>query len=214
MADVRAPLRALLCLGLLLGPQAGTALAAPKPKPTASPGSSAPPKNGKGHVKKAATPAPPAAPTSAPAPVRSPAPAVAPVRTPVRPVPGRGGSPGAGAPAPGPAAPAATTPPRPSRPVAPVVEEPTKPAGVAPVARALTGIATNDPQLPLGIVLVVVTFLLVQSRIDRKDPKLAETAKDDLVFNLPRRPQEVIAVPRHAATVVRVAVAPDPTSLP
>lgn len=213
MADLRAPLGALLCAVMVLGPQAGTALAAPKPKPTASPGATGGPGQGRGQGHGNGKPAPPtptAAPTSRPTTAPRPAPAVAPSRAPVVVLPREPRGPAqvpAAVPAATPAAPRARTAPR------RLAAQPARPAGVAPVAKALTGIATNDPQLPLGILVVVATFLLVQGRIDRKDPKLTDTATDDLVFNLPRRPQEVVAVPRQAAKVVRVAVAPDPTSL-
>jgi hypothetical protein len=41
------------------------------------------------------------------------------------------------------------------------------------------------PQLPLALLFVVVLFLLVQNRIDRRDPKLAAapvTAEPELSF--------------------------------
>ncbi len=45
--------------------------------------------------------------------------------------------------------------------------------------------AAREPTLPLTVLLVVVAFLLVQNRIDRRDPKLAAAlaeAEPELVF--------------------------------
>ena len=59
-----------------------------------------------------------------------------------------------------------------------------------------------------------MVFLLVQSRIDRKDPKLAtEVEPDDLPFSLPRTPGAVV-VTRRASPVVSLAVAPERTASP
>jgi hypothetical protein len=59
------------------------------------------------------------------------------------------------------------------------------PAALAPdlrsapaVARRIARVATNDPQLPLGILVLVGLFLLVQGRIDRRDPTLLRAWAD------------------------------------
>ncbi|MGB8651962.1 MAG: hypothetical protein WCD35_15020, partial [Mycobacteriales bacterium] len=41
-------------------------------------------------------------------------------------------------------------------------------------ARRIAVATTRDPQLPLAVLAVMMLFLLVQSRIDHKDPKLAD----------------------------------------
>lgn len=48
--------------------------------------------------------------------------------------------------------------------------------GSGPVPQVLKDVVTEtitEPQLPLALLVVVVLFLLVQNRIDRRDPKLA-----------------------------------------
>jgi hypothetical protein len=43
---------------------------------------------------------------------------------------------------------------------------------LAGVAHSLARVATTSPQLPLGLFGVLLLFLVVQNRIDRRDPKL------------------------------------------
>lgn len=40
----------------------------------------------------------------------------------------------------------------------------------------LTSAVASRPQLPLGLLLLVALFLMVQDRIDARDPKLAHAA--------------------------------------
>lgn len=58
------------------------------------------------------------------------------------------------------------------------------------IADAVAG-TFQKPQLPLALLVIVVLFLLVQNRIDRRDPKLAGApagADDDLTFGPAFRP--------------------------
>lgn len=48
-------------------------------------------------------------------------------------------------------------------------------AELGPIVHSLSQGATSNPQLPLGLFGVLGVFLLVQNRIDRRDPKLAVT---------------------------------------
>jgi hypothetical protein len=51
---------------------------------------------------------------------------------------------------------------------------------VPEIARTLALETARAPELPLAILVVVALFLLVQHRIDRKDPKLLHnTSRDD-----------------------------------
>lgn len=59
---------------------------------------------------------------------------------------------------------------------------PDTPADLAALPYAVSGAAESvaaRPALPIGIALVVVLFLLTQSRMDRRDPKLALARVDD-----------------------------------
>lgn len=47
------------------------------------------------------------------------------------------------------------------------------------VAVQTVGAVARTPEWPLGIAVVVLLFLLVQNRIDRRDPKLATTRLED-----------------------------------
>lgn len=47
-----------------------------------------------------------------------------------------------------------------------------EPSGAPAVARRIVKVTSSDPGLPLGILVLVVVFLVLQNRIDRKDPKL------------------------------------------
>ena len=77
--------------------------------------------------------------------------------------------------------------------------------------------AQDNVKLPAGVLLVVVVFLLVQYRIDRRDPKLrmaAESSTEELEFGLPRNapaPRAPRTVPL-AVRAVRGSVAPTSTS--
>ena len=66
----------------------------------------------------------------------------------------------------------------------------------ADVVRDTVTATLKKPQLPLALLLVVVLFLLVQNRIDGRDPKLASAPIDgepDLGFGpAVRRPGDVI----------------------
>lgn len=53
----------------------------------------------------------------------------------------------------------------------------------------LTPVVAETASIPLGLIAVLVAFFVLQSRIDRRDPKLRVTeasSTDELVFNLPR----------------------------
>jgi hypothetical protein len=203
--------------------------AAPKPKPssTKGPGKEPPVR-------------PTAVPTSTPTPTRPPAaptaePTVAPRPT-SAPVPTR--SAGAGAPT-SPRSPVGRVPRPPERsaPV-PATSSPGRPAGTAtptpragrdddsPARRALdsvtstVGVARRDPELPLGVVAAMGLFLLVQHRIDRRDPKLARGGRAagpvDLSFRTPVRTAErsrPLPTPR-LRVVARSPYHVDPTALP
>lgn len=83
-------------------------------------------------------------------------------------------------------------------------------------------VATRDPQLPLGVLLAVVVFVLVQNRIDRRDPKLATartTAPTDLEFSPPVRRSDPPRPRRRAPRPLLRIVVPDahhssPSALP
>jgi hypothetical protein len=69
---------------------------------------------------------------------------------------------------------------------APSIAVPRLDLGPSDLAEALPGLAgdtvaaaAKSPSLPIGIGLVVVLFLLVQNRIDRRDPKLAFAPTED-----------------------------------
>jgi hypothetical protein len=47
---------------------------------------------------------------------------------------------------------------------------------VLPVVHTIVQRSVSHPEAPLALGLVVVLFLLVQHRIDRRDPKLARAA--------------------------------------
>lgn len=69
----------------------------------------------------------------------------------------------------------------------PVVEPPFDSALEVPVRKAVHDVlsgALRHPELPLSLLAVVAVFLLVQNRIDRRDPKLTAplTAEPDLGF--------------------------------
>jgi hypothetical protein len=71
--------------------------------------------------------------------------------------------------------------------------------GLATVARA----AQQHVTWPAGLLLLVVGFLVVQNRIDRKDPKLRVLpvwSEEELEFALPRRRPRV---PRRVPVAVR-----------
>jgi hypothetical protein len=86
--------------------------------------------------------------------------------------------------------PAATTPPAPTVVAEPVIVEPvgSAPATAAldqplPVELARVVRDVAEPfAFPIALALVVGAFLIVQGRIDRRDPKLADRADDDLHF--------------------------------
>lgn len=48
-------------------------------------------------------------------------------------------------------------------------------AELGPLVQSLSQGATSNPQLPLGLFAVLGLFLMVQNRIDRRDPKLSAT---------------------------------------
>jgi hypothetical protein len=48
-----------------------------------------------------------------------------------------------------------------------------------PVVHSIVTRSVSNPELPLGLALVVTLFLLVQHRIDRKDPKLAHAPREE-----------------------------------
>jgi len=61
-------------------------------------------------------------------------------------------------------------------------------ADVIPALNSLVQKTASHPQVPVGIALVVLLFLLVQHRIDRRDPKLAlapRESPEDLGFGSP-----------------------------
>ncbi|MEX2291530.1 MAG: hypothetical protein WD794_14555 [Mycobacteriales bacterium] len=67
-----------------------------------------------------------------------------------------------------------------SRPAADSKPEPIHLASALPGLATTTAQAVGDtPELPLGIAAVVVLFLLLQNRIDRRDPKLALARIED-----------------------------------
>jgi hypothetical protein len=51
---------------------------------------------------------------------------------------------------------------------------------VLPAVQAIVTRSVQRPAAPIGIGLVVLLFLLVQHRIDRRDPKLARNSPSDL----------------------------------
>jgi hypothetical protein len=50
---------------------------------------------------------------------------------------------------------------------------------VLPIVHSIVTRSVSHPELPLGLVIVVVLFLLVQHRIDRRDPKLAHAPSNE-----------------------------------
>jgi hypothetical protein len=75
------------------------------------------------------------------------------------------------------------------------------------IAEALPALATGTveavasrPEIPAGLVVVVVVFLLLQGRIDRRDPKLALVRlEDDAPLDF--EPTEVVLSTRRLAAV-------------
>lgn len=214
------------------GPATAGMQAAPKspsPKPTTP---------GKGGGKP--TPAPTAVPTTAPTPTPTTARTPAPTSPPTSPPTGTPRTPTA-APArdvvTGPGTPG-SRPPRGAAPVVPATASPTAaPPSPTPTARpeddstarrtfAQVGeslaVATRDPQLPLGVLLAVVVFVLVQNRIDRRDPKLHAQGLGpplDLEFAPPVRRTDAPRPPRRAPRPLLRIVVPDahhssPSALP
>jgi hypothetical protein len=62
--------------------------------------------------------------------------------------------------------------------------------------KKVLGQTITKPQLPLALFVIVLLFLLVQNRIDRRDPKLAvapTTAEPELSFGPVLRPGGVTA---------------------
>jgi hypothetical protein len=51
--------------------------------------------------------------------------------------------------------------------------------GVVPAVQAVVSRSVRQPVAPLAMALVVVLFLLLQHRIDRRDPKLARDLRHD-----------------------------------
>ena len=126
----------------------------------------------------APTPLPPAPPAGPPAPAPTP-PALSPTPDPrpaARPRPGPAPAPG---PAPGPPA------------VLGPLSVPTTvppPAGIVAAAGRVATEAAEGAAFPLILLALVILFLAIQDRIDRRDPKLAHApvhASDDLVFGPP-----------------------------
>jgi hypothetical protein len=59
---------------------------------------------------------------------------------------------------------------------------------VLPAVRNALRTSVSRPEAPLTIAVVVLLFLLVQHRIDRRDPKLARVRElPDLAFGRPVR---------------------------
>ena len=175
------------CLVLSAAPaDAGTGALRPSPKPTAK----VPP----GHATPSATSSPtvqatPSA-TATPADTPSAAAAVTPAGTPVAPSSPRA-FPGTVVVAP--PAPPRLSVSRPAAPDQPVTQhQPQRDdERLSDVAHSFARVATASPQLPLGVIVAVLLFLVVQSRIDRKDPKLAITdasSSVELEFRPVRRP--------------------------
>ncbi|MFN2538466.1 MAG: hypothetical protein ABR549_10000 [Mycobacteriales bacterium] len=81
------------------------------------------------------------------------------------------------------------------------------------MAHSLTQAATTSPQLPLGLLATVVIFLLVQNRIDRRDPKLIvtdATSSRELEFRAAPRVKPRPA--RRRSVPVAISPAPGPIS--
>jgi hypothetical protein len=166
-------LLAVLVGGVLLpaaSAQAGSVVLRPTPKPTTKvpPGHASPSPTPSATVQATTTPA--TTPSSAPPATAA---VVATVSSPVATSPPA--RPRAVIVAPAPA-------PRPSLGPSPVAARPVArhqprrdDERLSDVAHSFARVATASPQLPLGVIGAVLLFLVVQNRIDRKDPKLAIT---------------------------------------
>ncbi|MCW2623146.1 MAG: hypothetical protein JWL64_2748, partial [Frankiales bacterium] len=108
-----------------------------------------------------------------------------------------------------PALPGSPGAPGPRRPPSPVVSGPTTPTGPATAERPSPSVpllpgqiadtlvpaivdVVGKPALPLALLFVVVVFLLVQNRLDRRDPKLAAApvqSEPELTFEPAYRPE-------------------------
>ena len=195
---------------VLAGPLASTAEAAPKPKPTDRPGG-----------KPGSSPLPTIAPTPAPT-TAAPRPATTtaaprPATTTAAPRPATTSAPRTvsrprrlGPPT----APSTTAPARPSTtpsPAAAVPEDDSTARRTFESVSETLAVAGRDPELPLGVLAVVAAFLLLQNRIDRRDPKLAGAGGDrevdpDLAFRppvrMPSAPQPRRQLPRPLLRIV------------